>query len=286
MHPRELFEANLDTIERVIAIVCRRGGLFGADAEDFASEARVALIDDDYAILAKYEGRSSLDTYLTVVIRRLLADTRTRAKGRWHASSEAQRLGPAAVLIETLIRRDGRTLDEALPHIHAAHPGMTRDEVNAIVARLPERIGRPRRVDLEAIEHVLAGGEPADARAIAGDLGRMSDVVSNALTEQFQTFSAEDRLLIRLRFASDISIADISRMMRLPQRPLYRRIESLLGRLRGTLANAGIDRATAASLVDRHSETMNFDLTNLTQGKTEPSSQSIDRVADHAGEES
>jgi RNA polymerase sigma factor for flagellar operon FliA len=283
MHPRELFEANLDTIERVIAIVCRRGGLFGADAEDFASEARVALIEDDYAILAKYEGRSSLDTFLTVVIRRLLADSRTRAKGRWHASSEAQRLGPAAVLIETLIRRDGRTLDEAMPHIHAAHPGMTRDEVNAILERLPERLGRPRRVDLDAIGHALAGGEAADARAIAGDLGRMSDVVSNALTEQFQTFSAEDRLLIRLRFASDMSIADISRMMRLPQRPLYRRLESLLGRLRGTLANAGIDRATAVSLVDHHGETMNFGLRN---GKIDPSSQSIDRVADHVEEES
>ncbi len=283
MHPRELFEANLDTIERVIAIVCRRGGLFGADAEDFASEVKVALIEDDYAILGRYEGRSSLDTYLTVVIRRLLADARTRTKGRWHASSEAQRLGPAAVLIETLIRRDGRTLDEAMPHIHAAHPGMTRDEVNAILERLPERLGRPRRVDLDAIGHVLMGGEPADARAIDGDLGRMSDVVSSALTEHFQTFSAEDRLLIRLRFASDMSIADISRMMRLPQRPLYRRIESLLGRLRGTLASAGVDRATAASLVGRHGETMNFGLTN---GKTDPSGQSIDRVADHAGEES
>jgi RNA polymerase sigma factor (sigma-70 family) len=283
MHPRELFEANLDTIERVIAIVCRRGGLFGADAEDFASEARVALIEDDYAILAKYEGRSSLDTFLTVVIRRLLADSRTRAKGRWHASSEAQRLGPAAVLIETLIRRDGRTLDEAMPHLHAAHPGLTRDEVNAILERLPERLGRPRRVDLDAIGHVLAGGEAADARAIAGDLGRMSDVVSDALTKQFQTFSAEDRLLIRLRFASDMSIADISRMMRLPQRPLYRRLESLLGRLRGTLTSAGIDRATAVSLVDRHGETMNFGLTN---GKIDPSSQSIGRVADHVEEES
>lgn len=286
MHPRDLFEANLDTIERVIAIVCRRGGLFGADAEDFASEARVALIDDDYAILARYEGRSSLDTYLTVVIRRLLADARTRSKGRWHPSSEAQRLGPAAVLIEILIRRDGRTLDEAMPHIHAAHPGMARDEVKAIVERLPERIPRPRPVDLDAIGEVLAGGEQADARAIAGDLGRMADVVSNALTTQFHAFSAEDRLLIRLRFASDMSIADISRIMRLPQRPLYRRLESLLGRMRGTLANAGIDRATAASLVDRHGGTINFDLTNGTEGKTGPLSQSIDRVADHAEEES
>jgi len=46
---------------------------------------------------------------------------------------------------------------------------------------------------------------------------------------------------------------------------------------------SGIDRATAESLVGRYGETMNFGLTN---GKTDPSSQSIDRVADHAGEES
>src|SRR5688572_4266032 len=104
MNPKDLFETNLGTIERVIAVVCRRARLFGPDAEDFASEVRLALIENDYEILAKYEGRSSLDTFLTVVIQRLLADARTRAKGRWHASTEAQRLGPVAVQLETLVR--------------------------------------------------------------------------------------------------------------------------------------------------------------------------------------
>jgi hypothetical protein len=32
-----LFESNLELIDRVIGKVCRRAGMFGADAEDFAS---------------------------------------------------------------------------------------------------------------------------------------------------------------------------------------------------------------------------------------------------------
>ncbi len=38
MIPRELFDANLDTIERVIGVVCRRARLVGADAEDSAAD--------------------------------------------------------------------------------------------------------------------------------------------------------------------------------------------------------------------------------------------------------
>ena len=273
MNLQELFEANLGTIERVIAIVCRRGRLFGPDAEDFASEVRLALIENDYAILAKYEGRSSLDTFLTVVIQRLLADARTRAKGRWHASNEATRLGPAAVLIETLIRRDGRSIDEAMPHVRAAHPGLTRDDVDAILAKLPERVGRPRPVDLEAVEPLIASSDATDARAIANEKLRISMKAGGAVRNVLRTLPLEDRMLIRLRFGSDMSIADISRMMNLPQRPLYRRLESLLVRLRGALTEAGIDGATAESLVGRDHE-IDFGLMN---GKNDGARRSIDR---------
>ncbi len=282
MNPRDLFETNLGTIERVIAIVCRRARLFGPDAEDFASEVRLALIENDYEILAKYEGRSSLDTFLTVVIQRLLSDARTRAKGRWHASTEAQRLGPIAVQLETLVRRDGRSLDEALPHIRAADPNITRDELAAMLERLPERTGRPRPVDLDAVGFAIAGGESADARVMSSDRQRVSNITGSKVREVLGTLPAEDRLLIRLRFASDMTIADISRMMRLPQRPLYRRLDSLMTRLRGALAEAGIDRDTVGDLVGRDSGT--FDL-GLMNGKSELPGQSIHRVEDHAGEE-
>jgi RNA polymerase sigma factor (sigma-70 family) len=277
MNPRELFESNLGTIERVIAIVCRRGQLFGEDAEDFASQAKMALIEDDYAILRKYEGRSSLDTYLTVVVQRLLADERTRAKGRWHPSSDAKRLGPAAVLLETLVRRDGRSLDEALPHMRVSHPELTREQVAAMLDRLPQRITRPRPVDLNSVGEI-AGSEPADARVLAGDRQRMASLIGRALREQLRSLPAEDRLLIRLRFAADMSIADISRMTRLPQRPLYRRLEALFVRLRSALAEAGVDRATVAGLLGRDGEVeIDFGLAN---GKSELGGQSIQGTAE------
>jgi hypothetical protein len=54
-----------------------------------------------------------------------------------------------------------------------------------------------------------------------------------------------------------MSIADISRMMRLPQRPLYRRIEKVLMTLRRALVDAGIDATAIPGLV---SHEMNFGL--------------------------
>ena len=271
MNPSTLFEANLATIERVIAIVCRRSRLYGEDAEDFASEAKLALIENDYAVMASYEGRSSLDTYLTVVIQRLLADSRTRAKGRWHASMEAQRLGPAAVLLETLVRRDGRSLDEALPHMHAAHPELSRDQLQAMLDRLPERSGRPRPVDLEAVAHAVVARESADAGAMASESERISNAAGSAVRAFLSTVPPEDRLLVRLRFGSDMSVADIARMTCLPQRPLYRRLESLLVRLRSTLADAGVDRNTAEGLVGRDTA-LDFGLAN---GKSGTAGQSM-----------
>jgi RNA polymerase sigma factor for flagellar operon FliA len=271
-------------VNRVIGVVCRRAQLFGPDAEDFASEVKVALIDDGYAILARYEGRSSLDTFLTVVIQRLLADRRTRLKGRWHASAEAERHGAAAVMLETLVRRDGRSLDEALVHLRAAHPGLTREEAARLLERLPERVARPRAVDLEAMTHAIAGGESADERALAGDRKRMSERAAIALRELIEAMPPDDRLLLRLRFTSGMSIADIARAMVVPQRPLYRRLEALLARLRAELLAAGIDAATAGELIgSEETREMDFGLGN---GKSAAAGPSIAPVADHAREES
>jgi RNA polymerase sigma factor (sigma-70 family) len=275
MNFSDLFTANLGLIDRIIAIVCRRANLFGADAEDFASETKLALIEDDYAVLRKYEGRASLETFLTVVIRRLLADSRTRAKGRWHASSEAQRLGATAVLAETLVLRDGRSADEALMHIRVVDPGITRESLASMLKRLPERTRRPRAVHIEGIANAIAGGEAADARALRGDMDRISATAGKALRELLAELPTEDRVILKMRFGSEMSVADIARILRLPQRPLYRRMEWLLARLRIALVNAGIDRNTAAELVGSDATEMDFGLRN---GETAPAGQSITGV--------
>jgi len=110
-----LFESNLALVDGVIAGVCRRARVYGPDAEDFASSVRLALIEDDYAVLRGFEERSSLSTFLVVIVQRLLHDQQTRRLGKWHASREAERLGAPAVALERILHREHRSIEEALP---------------------------------------------------------------------------------------------------------------------------------------------------------------------------
>jgi RNA polymerase sigma factor (sigma-70 family) len=272
MDGQELFRVNLPLVDRIIESVCRRIGVFGADAEDLASSVYLALIEDDYAILAAYEGRSALPTYLTIVIQRLISDERTRARGRWHASAEAERIGPAGVLIERLIRRDGRSPAEVVPIVRAIHPDLREHDVEAILTRLPERIARPRAVELPVEEQELAGADRADAAALDSDTRRLSTRTSDAVCAFMAALALSDRMLLRLRFGSGLSIADVSRMLNLPQRPLYRRVEALLGQLRQALTAAGIDARTAIDLIGDAAQELDF---GFSDGKSEDGSQSI-----------
>ncbi len=122
MNAAALFESSLALIERVTATVCRRGRLLGADAEDFASSVKIALVEDDYAILRKYGGRSSFEAYLAVVVQNLLTDQRTQTLGRWRPSREAERLGEADIsrMLRLPQRPLYRRLESLIARLHAA----------------------------------------------------------------------------------------------------------------------------------------------------------------------
>ena len=256
----ELFETNLPLIDRVIGAVCRREGVWGADAEDFASTVRLALIEDDYAILRGFEARSSLSTFLTIVVQRLLHDEWTRRHGRWHPSREAERLGEAAVVLEQLLRRDHRSIDEALPIVRNVDASITRAQLVELERRLPARTPRPRQVELEDADAFVATTDGADARAITHDLERLSDRAGRVVRDAIGAMPLEDRSILRFHFGSSMSIADISRMLRLPQRPLYRRIEALLRALRAALVRDGISARDAADLIGSSTLQIDFGL--------------------------
>lgn len=269
MEAADLFAANLEVIEHAALVVCRRARLSPVDTEDFLSAARLALIENDYAVLRQYQGRSSLAGYLAVVFQRLLADERTRTLGRWRSSREAERMGGAGILLETLVRRDRRPLAEALPIVQAAYPGLARDEIESMAAHLPARLPRPRAVDLDGgPAALLAASDHADMRTRLGDAQALLRRTSQVVRSTLAGFSTEDRMLIRMRFGSAMSIADISRMLRLPQRPLYRRLESLLGRLRAALLAAGLDAASLADLIGTATCDMDFGLVPMENPRT------------------
>jgi len=241
--PADLFLAELDLIERVISWVCFRHRLRGADAQDFRSNVKLRLIEKDYEILAQFEGRCSLKTYLTVVINRLYLDYQAQRFGRWRASAAARRLGPLAVRLESLLYRDGLTLEEARGVLQSQWPvvvsGALLDELNR---KLRPRIPRPRR---ERDPSERSGAEPAQAANGPSGLERaerqkLADRIFEALARALSRLPGHDRTLLRLNIEDGYPIADIARALGEDQRALYRRKTLIVERLRSELGAEGI----------------------------------------------
>lgn len=72
--------------------------LSAADVEDICAEIMLRLIDDDYAVLRRFQGQSSLPTYLTVISRRICV--KELVKRYREASLGHSRAHRAAVMAE------------------------------------------------------------------------------------------------------------------------------------------------------------------------------------------
>ncbi|HVR39274.1 MAG TPA: sigma-70 family RNA polymerase sigma factor [Thermoanaerobaculia bacterium] len=232
--------------------VCQRARVVGADVDDFDSSVKLALVENDYAVLRAWEGRSSLATYLTVIIQRMLADERFRTLGRWRPSSEAKRIGDAGVMIETLLHRDELSIAEV-----AEISKLPAADVAAIAARLPQRMRRPQLVEMHE-ELDAAASERADAYELHELSNRANSVIRNTI----ETLPVKDRMLVRLHFVRKMSIADVARILQIPQRPLYRRLEQILMLLRRALTDADIDAGSAEDLIGSASVALDFGLAN------------------------
>jgi RNA polymerase sigma factor for flagellar operon FliA len=103
---------------------------------------------------------------------------------------------------------------------------------------------------------------------------RLSERAGDVVRRTIAAWPDEDAMILRFRFASSMTIAQVSRMLRLPQRPLYRRIEALLAKLRGTLADAGLDAQVLLSIIGEASQEMDF---GLTDGTVPPLQQSVEK---------
>ncbi len=244
------FLQQLGVIERVISFVCSRQHLSGADADDFGSHVKLKLIEDDYATLRKFQGRSSLRTYLTVVIQRLFLDYRISSWGKWRPSAEATRGGPVAVLLERLTARDGYGFEEACALMQTNHQvAASRAELEAIAGRLPSRPRRRFESD-EALEQVPSEQRPIDDGLAEEERIATASRVAEALKSAMAGLDSQDRLILALRFADGRTVVEMAKVLQLEQKALYRRIERVLKTLRGALHAQGVDGAAAMEIFD------------------------------------
>jgi RNA polymerase sigma factor for flagellar operon FliA len=257
-NPESLFLEHLGSIERAIRFTCRRASLREDEAQDFASYVKLKLIEKEYAILRKHDQRASFEGFISVVVQHLFLDYRITQWGKWHASAEAKRHGDCGVTIEAMLCRDGRSIEEVIPLLQRRWPELTRQRIEEIAGALPRRIGRPRAVDLEAAADEV-GGDVATVfeTAFAADRMKMSREVDATVRSAMEDLEERDRLILRLKYEGEMSVADIARTLKTDQKPLYRRLQRALAQIRARLERKGIGAEEAEDLLS--SRNVDFD---------------------------
>ncbi len=245
-----LFLEALPHIEWAVRHVARRQRLSIAEEEDLGSEIKLALIDNDYAVLTRFEGRSSLRAYLLTVVQRRFLDGRRKAWGTWRPSPAALRLGPRAQQLEVLLYRERLPLSEAVATLRTRDSGASEDELVELARHLPVRT--PRR--MESLDEPERPEPPApdapDPLACLHDR-ELHERCQAALRCALQAMPPDDRVVLRLRFEDGLSVADIARARRLDQKRLYRRLDNLLLALRRSIEDGGLTWADMCAWIER-----------------------------------
>ena len=240
---QQLLLENLDLVERLVRFIARRHHLSFTDTEEFASIVRLKLVENEFAILRKFEGRSALSTYLTVVIERLCQDFSIARWGKWRSSAAARRQGDVAMLLERLIVRDGATFEEAVGTLQTNHGvSQTRQQLHDMFLNLPRRSPR------------WSGHEPAPCVADSSTDQSHEDRteverVSMALSEAVAALDATDQRILKLRFEENLTVVEIAALLDADIRSLYRRLQAVIRELRISLEARGVSHADVPRLV-------------------------------------
>lgn len=248
MDYQRLLLDHLDLIDQIVRTTGRRRHLSATEREDFASFVKLRLVDNDYATLRKFQGRSSLWTYLAAVIERLALDFYAEKWGRWRPSALAERLGPVAVHLERLVTRDGHTIEEAMEIVRTNHDvGLSFQELRHIWEQLPTRITKTDVGEEAAAE--LVADEKSDSRIEDAEQRKHIERLQGALQAAFAQVAPQDRVLIALRFDQDLPIAEIAKVTGSSVPTLHRRLDKSVKQLRLALSQAGFDPRDVANLI-------------------------------------
>jgi RNA polymerase sigma factor for flagellar operon FliA len=261
----EVFLTNLCLIDKAIGYVCQRNRAGRDEEEDFGSYVKFKLIESNYAIIRKFEGRSAFATYMTTVVQRMFFQYRVQMWGKWRPSAQARRLGDQGITLERLLTRDGYTYGEAVAVLTGGNdPVFTAEEIEAIYVRLPVRLPRPVLVAAENTANV-----PAVEQALfSGERAVMARHTAGTIDAAIALMEAEDQLILRLRFWNARTIPQIACALKIDGKKLYKRIGKLLVQLKFTLEGAGVRAADARELLGHSDHELAFAFP-VAEGKTD-----------------
>lgn len=230
----------LEIAETQARRLCGRKAVFGADVDDFVSWSRLRIMDNDYAILRKFRGDCSIESFLAAVTANLFRDFQNHRFGKWRASAAAKRAGDLAVALEAAVYRDDMGLRSAVAFLESrGYPTLSVTRAAEILEELPQR---DRRMFVgDGALRTLASDERADRRVMEAEQADALERATHGLELALGELDAEDRIIVELRFREGLSVADIARSLGIAQKPLYRRLPRILAQLRSSEALRGVE---------------------------------------------
>lgn len=243
----DLYTQHADVIEAALAYTRRAHRLSADAADEFASWALLKLIDNDYAILRKFEGRSNMRTFLISVVQHLFLDWRNAQWGKWRPTAVARRMGHLAIELERLIIRDDMSFGEAAELLVSRGVARSRDDCEAAWALLPQRPSR--RVANESELRNVPAREHANDTVISSERHARGRAASAAMAQALSSLESQDQLIFRLRFYESFTVARIALLLETDQKGLYRRFDRLLEVVRASMVAMGVSPSDASDLV-------------------------------------
>jgi len=227
----------------VIRDVARAHRLTIADTDDFGQTVHLKLVQRNYDAFAKFRGDSSLRTYLTVVVTRVLFDWRNARYGKWRPSAAATRLGPHAVRLDRWMNRDGHTEREAVELAHQA-TGIAPEALRAMAAGLPRR---PKHRVLNE-NHLRLAPSQAFRDPVEADERRLrARQARRALQQAYRQLPVDEQRLLALRYQARMSVREISETLHTDQKALYRQFDRVVSKLRAALREHSATDFTASA---------------------------------------
>lgn len=223
-------DAELSLLADVIAAVARARRLTPDDREDFTQTAQMRLLERGYDVFRRYSGRSSLRTYLTVIVNRLLLDWRNSCYGKWRPAAASVRLGREAMALDRLVNRDGYSAHEAVNIMRAATSSP--ESLERLVDAIPKRPWRR----FVAVDHLQELPGPPFVDPLDDEEDRRSrGVLRREVARSLRRLPLDDRRLLDARFRQGRSVQAVAASLKVDPRALYRRYEHVLRTLRGEL---------------------------------------------------
>jgi RNA polymerase sigma factor (sigma-70 family) len=233
---------DLALLDSVIAALTRSRRMRAEDAEDFRQTVYVRLAQRGGGPFSHFEGRSSLRTYVNVVVYRMLLDWQNHQYGKWRPSVAATRRGSVAVMLERLTSRDRLSIEQAIEQMRTQDPRLAPRELRALADTQPMR---PRRQLVQGDEVLMAQRVDFEDPLEQAQKQHMIFLRRAMLARALVALGRDERLLIWLRYRRRLTVREVAGRIDAHPKSLYRRFDRILLTIRRQLIAEGVRPASA-----------------------------------------